>query len=49
LRDALAQLQMAFAREVGPASEEKPAAPKAPEAGRAGPAQTSGRLWVPGQ
>ncbi len=72
LRDALSQLQMAYAREAGagagaapaertadaerapssattttpppqqqPAAEEKPAGP--------GPAQSSGRLWVPGR
>lgn len=51
IRDALAQLQMAYARESGAVS----AAPKeeapsegAPKEG-AGPAQSSGRLWVPGQ
>jgi hypothetical protein len=58
LRDALAQLQMAYAREAGvgappnrataaakpeqaPAAEQKPTGP--------GPAQSSGRLWVPGR
>jgi hypothetical protein len=55
LRDALAQLQMAYAREASPPeprsgtagkpAEQKPAAdaPKGP-----GPAESSGRLWVPG-
>ena len=59
LRDALSQLQMAYAREAPrPAPEQKPAgeAPSAPGAGgRApsqpapGPAEASGRLWVPGR
>jgi hypothetical protein len=65
LRDALAQLQMAFARESGPASGEGAAAPPSgrqgseqsesaqqperPQPGEPGPAQSSGRLWVPGQ
>jgi hypothetical protein len=54
LRDALAQLQMAYAREAASKSQEtveKPAeqppatdAPKGP-----GPAEASGRLWVPGR
>ncbi len=46
LRDALAQLQMAFAREANakPAQE-----PQEPQTDRPGPAQASGRLWVPGQ
>jgi hypothetical protein len=72
LRDALAQLQMAFAREAGSGHGERPEG--APEGGSAGgrpasggagepgsgerdgpggekpgPAQASGRLWVPGQ
>ena len=51
VRDALSQLQMAYTRLAGPPSEpaEKPAepAPEKPEGG--GPAQSSGRLWVPGQ
>ena len=58
IRDALSQLQLAFVRiggrpapetaaEAGPASP----APPEPEArpGEPGPAQRSGRLWVPGQ
>jgi len=80
LRDALSQLQMAYAREVGaaPAARERPAAQGAahtqqqgaggvggerpPQAGegagagegegpskRPGPAESSGRLWVPGR
>ena len=76
LRDALSQLQMAYAREVqlaGPAAAREqtagapaagagesspPAAPSAPgaaigsddkDANRPGPAEASGRLWVPGR
>jgi len=60
IRDALAQLQLAFARGAGtagapaPEGEEPPAdaGPDAapPAAGEGGgPAQSSGRLWVPGQ
>jgi hypothetical protein len=71
LRDALSQLQIAYAREVrdgepqeraptaaapgsaGPApspgaAEQRPAA-GGEEGGQPGPAQSSGRLWVPGQ
>jgi hypothetical protein len=68
LRDALSQLQMAYARDAGanapqaerpdeadragqPAPAAKPAAP-APQGKPAdgpGPAQSSGRLWVPGR
>jgi hypothetical protein len=56
IRDALSQLQLAYAQLAGgppPAAEGGPAAPKDPGAagdpGGAGPAQSSGRLWVPGQ
>ncbi len=42
LRDALAQLQMAYAKEAK-------AEPEQPSARKPGPAQVSGRLWVPGQ
>ena len=54
LRDALARLQMMYAGERGkedvPGDEPAPNAPPAdkPDEG-AGPAQSSGRLWVPGQ
>jgi hypothetical protein len=46
LRDVLAQLQMAYAREAKPGEGSPPAEddPQGP-----GPAQSSGRLWVPGQ
>ncbi len=59
IRDALSQLQMAYVRAVGaePAEpgSDAPGAPPAAAAAReqptegAGPAQRSGRLWVPGQ
>lgn len=61
LRDALSQLQMAYAKSAGGESAEGESAgeaPGAPEqappqqqppAGGAGPAQSSGKLWVPGQ
>ncbi|HVL31422.1 MAG TPA: hypothetical protein VM299_04250 [Solirubrobacteraceae bacterium] len=55
LRDALSQLQLAYARSgaaaasgAGAGAGTKADEPK-PEAGDAGPAQSSGRLWVPGQ
>ncbi len=62
LRDALSQLQMAYAQLVGgaepggegategtppPGASEEPGA--APSGEEPGPAQRSGRLWVPGQ
>ena len=69
LRDALSQLQMAYAREAGasapqadppdradrtgaqPAPAAKPTAPAGQDepADGPGPAQSSGRLWVPGR
>jgi len=58
IRDALSQLQMAYAQAVqggAPPSADAPDAPPAPEAASdqpgegPGPAQRSGRLWVPGQ
>jgi hypothetical protein len=52
VRDALSRLQMAYVQMSGgrpqPAAAEKPAAEQ-PAPGEAGPAQKSGRLWVPGQ
>ena len=57
LRQALSQLQIAYARLTG--AQPAPAAPegqpggapqeRAPDDKGAGPAQSSGRLWVPGQ
>jgi hypothetical protein len=56
IRDALSQLQMAYASAVqapGPDEGEAPAAPAQPQGEQPpegpGPAQRSGRLWVPGQ
>jgi hypothetical protein len=54
VKDALSRLQMAFVQLSGGAAPaqaaEKPAEPgPEPEAGGPGPAQQSGRLWVPGQ
>ncbi|HEX5923527.1 MAG TPA: hypothetical protein VFY45_06820 [Baekduia sp.] len=59
IRDALSQLQLAYAQlagdaaPAGPASSGSPAAPQDPSAagdpGGSGPAQSSGRLWIPGQ
>jgi hypothetical protein len=58
IRDALAQLQLAYVRAVeaddADASERPPAPEQQPgeqpgEAEGPGPAQRSGRLWVPGQ
>jgi hypothetical protein len=53
LRDALSQLQMAYAREVKagapPAAAESPETGQTPQSGKGpGPAESSGRLWVPG-
>jgi hypothetical protein len=53
VKQALSQLQMAFVQ-LSEAPGAPPAAPAEPEAeppkpGEAGPAQRSGRLWVPGQ
>jgi hypothetical protein len=48
VRDALSRLQMAYVQKSGgqaPAPEQ----PAEPESKGAGPAQSSGRLWVPGQ
>ena len=47
LRDVLAQLQMAYAREAPAGAAPEGDAPEEPEG--PGPAQSSGRLWVPGQ
>jgi hypothetical protein len=48
IRDALSQLQLAYTRLAGEGGEPpKPDDP--PKAEDAGPARSSGRLWVPGQ
>ena len=51
LRDVLSQLQLAYAREApGGGPGEAPGGEDAPKEGEGpGPAQSSGRLWVPGQ
>jgi len=55
VRDALAQLQLAFARSgAGPPAQPGGAEPggrepSAPQQAPAGPAKSSSRLWVPGQ
>ena len=57
IREALSQLQLAFVQASGQASvgaeANAPAAAEAsetaPKPGEPGPAQSSGRLWVPGQ
>jgi len=54
IREALSQLQLAYTRIAGegapaPTAEgAAPAEPPAPKPGEPGPAQSSGRLWVPG-
>jgi len=56
IRDALSQLQLAFVRiggtqeaSAGPETGAQPEPPQPPKPGQAGPAQRSGKLWVPGQ
>jgi hypothetical protein len=61
IKQALSQLQMAYAREAGAQAEgappDEPGGPPPPaskeqpeqQGGGPGPAQSSGRLWVPGQ
>lgn len=52
-RDALSQLQMAYAKAIGDASAPPQPPADAPSGaqpqGATGPAKSSGRLWVPGQ
>ncbi len=50
-RDALSQLQMHFARNAGGqgAATGEPGSEPAPPQPQTGPAQSSGKLWVPGQ
>jgi hypothetical protein len=50
IRDTLARLQMVYAQRAGgqaAPAQEQPSEPQKPEG--PGPAQSSGRLWVPGQ
>lgn len=51
IRDALSQLQLAYVRATEPGGESGGAEPPAGDkpAEGTGPAQSSGRLWVPGQ
>jgi hypothetical protein len=54
VREALSQLQMAYVQESGtqpqPEATEQPAEePPKQDPGGPGPAQQSGRLWIPGQ
>jgi hypothetical protein len=53
IREALSQLQMAYAQAAGgkePEGEPSAAAPEEPQKPEGpGPAQSSGKLWVPGQ
>jgi hypothetical protein len=51
IREALSQLQLAYAKIAGgeSAAGEPPAGEAAPDPEEPGPAQSSGRLWVPGQ
>ena len=53
VRDALSQLQLAYAQRTGGAAaggaEGPPAGEQPPKPEGTGPAQSSGRLWVPGQ
>jgi hypothetical protein len=50
IREVLSQLQMTYAGAAGaqPAPQ-APSEPEAPKPGDQGPAQQSGRLWIPGQ
>jgi hypothetical protein len=48
VRDALSRLQMAYVQKSGGQEPEPEAPAEEPEKGQ-GPAQASGRLWVPGQ
>jgi hypothetical protein len=48
VRDTLARLQMVYAQQSGAGAAPAPAADE-PDAEGRGPAQSSGRLWVPGQ
>jgi hypothetical protein len=51
VKDALSRLQMAFVQLSGgaPSAPGKPDEPAKPQEPGPGPAQQSGRLWVPGQ
>ncbi len=49
VKDALARLQMAYVQKSGGAPGESQPDEPPPAPGGAGPAQSSGKLWVPGQ
>jgi hypothetical protein len=55
VRNAISQLQLAYAKgargggEPAPETPESPPAPMSADEPQKGPAQASGRLWVPGQ
>jgi hypothetical protein len=49
IKSALSQLQLAYAREVGTEGQPPPPPDGQEEPSGPGPAQSSGRLWVPGQ
>jgi hypothetical protein len=53
IKEALSQLQLAYAQLAGgaggPGGGEPQGGPQQPPQGGQGPAQSSGRLWVPGQ
>ena len=51
VKEALSRLQMAYVQLSGgqPQEAAAPSEPEPPKPGEAGPAQKSGRLWVPGQ
>jgi hypothetical protein len=48
VRDALSRLQMAYVQKTG-GQEPAPETPDEPKQEGPGPAQSSGRLWVPGE
>jgi hypothetical protein len=48
IREALSQLQLAYARNPAPGGPTPPAAGEQPTQPQPGPARSSGRLWVPG-
>ncbi len=49
VREALSRLQMAYVQKSGGAPGEAPPGEPPSAPGGAGPAQSSGKLWVPGQ
>jgi hypothetical protein len=49
IRDALSQLQLAYAKQAGSDGEAQPSGEEPSPGDKPGPAEGSGRLWVPGQ